>query len=173
MFQNNPHNVENKWKTLFDILPVGVSILSPERKVVEFNDRLGEILGITKEGLEQGQYVNRKYIHADGSVMKPEEFPSSIAIKEQRIVKPVEIGVVKEDGSIVWTRVSAAPLPFPEAICVIATTDITEQKNIEDALRKSMHESDQLNKFTIDRELKMTELKKEIEELKAKLGAAN
>lgn len=65
MFQNNPHNVENKWKILFDILPVGVSILGPERKVVEFNDRLGEILGITKEGLEQGQYVNRKYIHAD------------------------------------------------------------------------------------------------------------
>lgn len=102
--------------------------------------------------------------------MKPEEFPSSIAIKEQRIVESVEIGVVKEDGSTVWTRVSAAPLPFPEAICVIATTDITEQKNIEDALRKSMRESEQFNKFSVDRELKMAELKKEIEELKKQLG---
>lgn len=128
MFENNHLSEENKWRRLFGILPVGVSILGPDRKLVEFNDRLGEILDITKEALEQGLYANRKYIHADGTPMKPEEFPSSIAINEQKTVKDVEIGVVKEDRNTVWIRVSAAPLPFPEAVCVLVTTDITEQK---------------------------------------------
>lgn len=170
MFENNHHNEENKWRRLFDILPVGVSILNPEHKLVEFNDRLGEILEITKDGLEHEQYAKRKYIRADGIPMNPGEFPSSIAIKEQKIVKDVEIGIVKEDGNTIWTRVSAAPLPFPEAACVLVTTDITEQKKIENSLRKSMREADQLNKFSVDRELRMVELKKEIEELKAKLA---
>lgn len=33
-----------------------------------------------------------------------------------------------------------------------------------------MREAEQLNKFSIDREVKMSELKKEIEELKKQLG---
>lgn len=169
MFENNNVNEENKWRKLFSILPVGVSILGPEKKIVEFNERLGEILGITKEGMEAGVYTQRKYIHADGTLFLPAEFPSFIAIEEQRTVKDVEIGVVKEDGSIVWTRVSATPLPFPEAVYVIVTDDITDQKKIEEELRRSKREADQLNKFTIDRELKMVELKKELEEVKAKL----
>lgn len=170
MFEHDHNAQDNKWKKLFDILPVGVSIVGPDHKLVEFNDRLSEILGITKEGMERGQYMHRKYFRADGTPMDLKEFPSSVAIAEQRIVKGVEVGVVKEDGNTVWTRVSAAPLPFPDAICVIVTTDITEQKHMEESLRRSINEAEQLNKFSVDRELRMVELKKEIEELKAKLG---
>ena len=169
MFENDHLNEDNKWRKLFEILPVGVSILGPDHKVLEFNERLGEILGITKEGMSQGQYVNRVYVHSDGKPMKPEEFPSTIAISEQKIVKNIEIGIIKEDGLTIWTRVDAAPLPFPDAVCVVVTTDITEQKHIEADLKKSKREAEQLNKFSVDRELKMVELKKEVEELKAKL----
>ncbi len=151
---------ENKWRTLFDILPVGVSIIDSDLNIIDFNRRLGDILGFTKEDLKDEKIKKRKYLRFDKTLMDPEEIPSSIAIKEQRVVRNVEIGVVKEDGDIVWTNVSAAPLSFPEAACVIVTTDITERKLVEEDLRESeerfrkIFEEDQLGIVILNKEFK-------------------
>jgi two-component system sensor histidine kinase/response regulator len=48
--------------------------------------------------------------------------------------------------------------------------DVTEQKKIEDELKVKSAEAMRLNELTIGRELKMIELKKEIEELKKRLA---
>lgn len=47
--------------------------------------------------------------------------------------------------------------------------DITDQKKTTDKLKSKYEELDKMNKFMIDRELKMIELKKEISELKIQL----
>jgi PAS domain S-box-containing protein len=47
--------------------------------------------------------------------------------------------------------------------------DITERKNIENKLKDEYEEISKINKFMIDRELRIIELKKEIEMLKLKL----
>ena len=73
--------------------------------------------------------------------MPPEEFPSAAAIREQKIVKAVEVGVIIEDGSLIWTEVSAAPLQLPDASCVIVTTDITERKRVEEKLKSAINEA--------------------------------
>ncbi len=48
--------------------------------------------------------------------------------------------------------------------------DITDRKKHEEELRKFVSESEKLNSFAINRELKMIELKKEINELNKKIG---
>jgi PAS domain S-box-containing protein len=128
---------ESKWKALYSTMPVGVSILDDQGNLVEFNPMLGQILGIDAEGLRQGRYRQCTYLHADGTPMSSEEFPSVLAVNEQRTVRNVEIGVRKEDGQVVWTRVSAAPLNLPGISCIISTTDITERKRAEQNLRTS------------------------------------
>jgi len=69
--------------------------------------------------------------------MPVEEFASARALKEQRAVHNVEIGVVKEDGNVIWTSVSAAPVAFPDWKVVIVTSDISERKRMENTLRES------------------------------------
>ena len=48
-------------------------------------------------------------------------------------------------------------------------TDITERRKAEDAIRETTNEAVKLNELTVGRELKMIELKEEIERLKAEL----
>ncbi|HNB53513.1 MAG TPA: PAS domain S-box protein, partial [Anaerolineales bacterium] len=120
---------EAKLRTLFELLPVGVSVLTPERQLIEMNETLERILGMDREGLLRGQTARRSYLRADGSPMPLHELASLRALTEHRPIYNVETGVVVEDSRIVWTNVNAAPLP-DEGV-VVVTADITERKQAE------------------------------------------
>jgi PAS domain S-box-containing protein len=129
---------EKKLKTLFEILPVGISILDAERKIVYGNPALATILDIPGEGLFRGDYARRTYLRPDGTPMPAEEFASSRAIKERRAVHDVETGVVKEDDTVIWTNVSAVPVTFPDWKVVIVTSDITERREAQQKLKEAL-----------------------------------
>ncbi|MBC7877081.1 MAG: diguanylate cyclase [Anaerolineales bacterium] len=126
---------EMKLSKLFEILPVGISILDAERNVTYTNPALKKILDISEEGLLKGIYRNRKYLRADETLMPVDELASMRAFKENREIDGVETGVVKENESIVWTEVSAVPVDFPDWKIVVVTSDITERKQAEEDLR--------------------------------------
>ena len=127
---------EMKLTTLFEILPVGISILDEERKVSYTNTALKKILDISEEGLLKGTYRNRKYLRRDGTLLPIDEMASARAFKEKREIDGVETGVVKEDNSIVWTNISAVPVDFPDWKVVMVTSDITDRKQAEMALSR-------------------------------------
>ncbi|MCL4297338.1 MAG: PAS domain S-box protein [Anaerolineae bacterium] len=122
---------EAKLRTLFEILPVGVTIMDKNRNIVDLNRAVEKILAISREGLLRGNYRNRQYLRSDGSPMPLDEFPSIRAFDEQSVVSHIEVGVVKEDGTTIWTDVSAAPLPAADLGVVVVTADITERKQME------------------------------------------
>jgi PAS domain S-box-containing protein len=128
---------EQQLRTLFNVLPVGVSYMRPDGQIIQSNAMLEKILGVTREKMSAGSLPVRRYVHANGSPMAPTEFASARALKEQRIIQNVETGIVMEDGHVVWTSVSAAPVSTPEVGAVVITADITERKHIDDELRKS------------------------------------
>lgn len=131
------HENEAKLRSLFDLLPVGISFLSPEGKVVQTNSALLDILKVSKEQLERGEYRSRNYIRADGTPMPASEFASARAIAQNRTVYNVETGIVLENGEVVWTSVSAAPVNVADVGIIVVTVDITENKRAERALQES------------------------------------
>ncbi|MEP7136153.1 MAG: PAS domain S-box protein [Chloroflexota bacterium] len=128
---------ERKLNTLFEILPVGVSILDAEHKVVFGNPALQRILQMTQTGIANGAYKHRKYLTADGRPMPSAGFASAQAEKSGQAVQDVETGIVKEDGEIIWTNVSAVPVDFPDWKLVIVTAAFTAHKQAEEQLRAS------------------------------------
>ncbi|HSL44819.1 MAG TPA: PAS domain S-box protein [Anaerolineales bacterium] len=131
------HENETKLRTLFELLPVGISFLNNEGQILQMNSALLDILKISKgESLNQA-YQKRKYIRVDGTPMPPSEFASARAIAENRTVYNVETGIVLEDGGVVWTSVSAAPVNVADVSVVVVTVDITDNKRAEQALQES------------------------------------
>jgi diguanylate cyclase (GGDEF)-like protein/PAS domain S-box-containing protein len=131
---------EEKLQALLRVLPVGVSILGEDRRPIYTNSALGEILGLSKDALQNEEYRNRKYLRADGRLMPAEEFPSARAFREGRAIQDVEIGVVKEDGHVVWISVSAVPFTRKDWRVILTVTDITHQKQAENSLQKRTEE---------------------------------
>jgi len=126
---------EEKWRTLFEILPVGVSIRDKDNNILESNPELNRILDLTKSDLENRKYQQRKYLNSDNQQIQADEFPSNRAINEQKIIRNFEIGIVKENGTTIWTKVNTAPF-INHTKCVIVTTDITKSKQVEQALKE-------------------------------------
>jgi PAS domain S-box-containing protein len=129
---------EEKLSTLFELLPVGISFLDLQGRIIQMNPALTNILKLSKEELSnEAVYHSRKYVRANGTVLPPAEFASRRAITEGKTVYNVETGVILEDHQVIWTSVSAAPVDVADVGAVVVTADITESKRAEKALQES------------------------------------
>lgn len=124
---------EEEIRALFTILPVGVSIVDNQRRIIDMNPALEKIFRISKKEFLAGKHFKRTYIDAHGSPFLPENLPSARAIREQKEILNVEIGAILEDGVTVWSSVSASPLPGGGA--VVVTQDITERRGAAEVFR--------------------------------------
>jgi PAS domain S-box-containing protein len=125
---------EEKFKALFDLAPVGISVLDRQRNVVEANPSLEQMTRLSRQELLSGGHLRRTILGADGTPQLPDEFPSARAIRENRPITNVETGIVMENGETVWLEVSAAPLALPDASAVVVMQDVTERKRAAEAL---------------------------------------
>lgn len=120
---------EARLRTVFDLLPVGITLLNANQEVFDINVALERILGLDRSGLFTEHYANRQYFRTDGTSMPIDEYASARAFSEARPVYDVETGISKEDGSKIWINESAAPLP--DGGVVVVTSDITARKKSE------------------------------------------
>jgi PAS domain S-box-containing protein len=127
---------ENKYKTLFNLAPAGLAIIDSDGKITESNRSFKEISRIVADS-PVNEFFNRVLIHADGSKMKPDESPWSIAIREKRIVNGTEIGITLNDGSVIWTEVNVTPLEVETGFAIITIRDCTQSKKLLTSLTEN------------------------------------
>lgn len=128
-----------KYAALFDTAPVGISITNTEGHIVESNREAEHILGITSEEQLERTYDGPEWqvVRPDGTPMPANEYASVRAALEQRRIDGVEMGIVRDDGSVRWISVNAVPIPLDGYGVAVAYTDITERRRAEDAVRQS------------------------------------
>ncbi len=130
---------EEKYRTLFETFPFGLTISDQNGQILESNGEAEQLLS-----LPVSEHVRRtidapewQIIRPDGTPLPVEEYASTRALKEQRMVRNMEMGIVKGSEQVTWLRVTAAPIPLKSYGVAIAYVDITERKQAEEELRES------------------------------------
>ncbi len=151
---------EEKYRTLFNLVPIAITLTNKSGQIVESNEMAEKILGITKNA-QQGLFVhgsNWKIVRPDGSSMPAEEYASVRALNEGRLVKDVEMGLVKDSDDITWISVTAAPLLASGYGVAIAYNDITEQKKAQKQFELNYRRTEALLGLALLKEKSIEEL---------------
>jgi len=158
---------EERFRMLFDKAPIGYQSLDLDGNFIEVNETWLEMLGYSREevlGKWFGSFLAPDYIESFR-----ERFP---LFKEWGKVH-AEFGMIKKDGSPITVafdgRIGHTTAgEFKQTHCVLE--DVTELRLAEAELKKKVEELEQFNDLSVGRELKMIELKKEINALLKRLG---
>ena len=129
---------EEKYRLLFDLLPVGITVTDKNGKIIEANRESERLLGISIEHQLDRNYTGPEWniIRPDGSRMPPEEYASVKALRKNRRVEDVEMGIVKEEDQVTWINVTAQPTAIKELGVVITYNDITDRVRAEEEKRQ-------------------------------------
>jgi two-component system cell cycle sensor histidine kinase/response regulator CckA len=140
---------EIKYRTLFEGLPLGVTISDINGNIIETNIAAENLLGLSREGflgrkIDSGEW---RIVRKDGSPMPAEEYASTRALKEHCLVENVGMGIVKEDDAVTWLNVTATPLPLEGYGVVIAYNDVTASRLAEAESEKLNRQINQMQKL--------------------------
>lgn len=161
---------EIRFRTFFENAAVGAAQISLEGRFIHVNDRYCRITGYSRNELLEK--------------MGPRDLdhPDDINANRTRIAElfnrdtpclDFEKRYIHKDGHIVWVSVTVAPIRDhqgrPESTATIIQ-DVTARKQAETAFQEHAEQLARFNRAAVDREVRMIELKKRINELCAEQG---
>ena len=128
---------QEKYRTLFELFPMGVTVGDRDGRILESNLEAERLLELPNYEQRQRKVDGPEWrlLRPDGTAMLPEEFASVRALKENRLVGPVVMGIVKDPQPTTWIEVTAAPLA--DGGVMIAYQDIAGRERAAEALRQS------------------------------------
>jgi len=124
--------------------PIGIVTLDADGQFTFANERAEEILGRSKERINELSYDSEEsdFVDADGEPLPPEETTFRRVLESGESVFNVEFGIRQPDGERVWVSASGSPLtddagePDEEITgAVLSIEDITDRKVLEADLR--------------------------------------
>jgi two-component system sensor histidine kinase EvgS len=167
---------EAEFRSTLADLQVGVVVHNADSSIVLSNLQAQHILGLTADQISGKTIVDPdwSFAHEDLSVMEVSEYPVSRAIATKERVSNITLGVNRPElHKIIWILVNATPV-FTEqhklSRVIVNFIDITDQKMASENLRSRNEELARFNKAAVGRELRMMELKEEVNALCHQLG---
>ncbi len=135
---------EKQYRLLFDTMTQGVVFQNKDGRIIFANLAAEKILGVSKKIMYQrtSHSPHWKTIHEDGTEFLPENHPVKVAIRTEEPVYNTIMGVYHpKKKEYRWININSIPLFRPEEATPYQVyaifEDITEKKNITDALRAS------------------------------------
>jgi PAS domain S-box-containing protein len=173
---------ERRFREMIDALPAPIYTTDAEGRLTHFNPAAVEFSGHAPELGTDRWCISWKLYYPDDSVMPHDECPMALALKEGRAVRGEEAIAERPNGERVWFQPYPTPLRDDEGRVVGGINmlmDITERKKNEEALLNNhaelsarAEELARFNRAAVGRELRMIDLKKEVNDLCLRLGEA-
>jgi len=181
--QKQMEEAQQTLKTLMEHVPDGITIADAPDLNIRMVSRYGqELLGVNHHGLTAEKVVNRwKVFHEDGETpMSVEDLPLTQAVRRGEIIRNMELVQVSDTGKNLTLLCNAAPVRDSSGTIlggIVAWRDITERKQDELRIQKYVEELKDtneeltcLNSAMTGREIRMIELKEEVNELCSRSG---
>lgn len=169
IFEEKLIKSEEKFKTLAENALVAISIIDPKdvTKYLYVNKYWEEVTGYSKADIDTISPLD--VVHPDMKDIVIEQ--AGKRIKNEISETRYELKIFTKDKKVKWLDFSSALIEYENKKALLtAGVDITDKRDTEKQLIEKVKELEKLNSFLVGRELKMVELKKEINELFSKLG---
>ncbi|MEI6807695.1 MAG: PAS domain-containing protein [bacterium] len=183
----------SRYYDLYDLAPVGYLTLSDKGIVLEANLTISSLLGV-KKAMLAGQYLTKFILSEDQNIYylhwrqlirpapaKSPAIPNSSAYDSGGGASPAnqpdechvcDVRMYRVGTNPFWARIEASMSTDANGATVNRTiiSDITKLKHAENALLENNTELTRFNRAAVDRELRMIELKQEVNGLCVRLG---
>ena len=175
-------NSEQRLGQIIDFLPDSTWVVDSEGKVVTWNQAMENLTGIAAADMVgKGNYEYALPFYGERRPIlidlvrewKPEYEKKYLSIKKEgnKLVSESYHPNMGDGGlhlsgnaSLIYDTAGQV------AGAIESLRDITERKHMEDEMRRNVEELERFNKLAIGREIKMIQLKEEINELMIQLG---
>ena len=133
---------EKRYRTLFEADPNYNMLLDANGLIIDVNDAIIKVLGLSKEKLV-GKHFTELKIFEDKINFFEARFNK---ISREKIIKPFESALLDKYGNIRHIYIQISPIRNNKNISffLIIAIDITEQKEFENALKNSVKEKEVL-----------------------------
>lgn len=140
--------------TIIRVTSEGIVLQDNYGMIIQCNEAAEQILGLSYDQMIGKTSVDKTWraIHEDGSDFPGETHPAMMVIKTGRPMFNQIMGVYKLSGNLTWILINSVPILDTDNVTVLSTvtsfTDITELKNKENRLQKTLETVlDQKNKL--------------------------
>jgi PAS domain S-box-containing protein len=153
--------------TILKTTAQGFWLIDAEENILDVNKATCETLDLPREKI-LGRNLWDFLDEENRNIVREQE-----QIRKKGRQSLYEVSLLRSDGTLVPCLMNAAPLFDKDGNVTGSfgmTTNITEGKQMEEELRRNVAELEQFSKLAIGREIKMIQLKEEINELLGQLG---
>ena len=157
---------EEKYHAIFEATGTATMIVCEDTKIVQVNKECEIITGFAESELVGESWT--KFVHVEDLEMMLRRQKARQKDADS-VPNKYEVRLIDAKGDIRNTILSIGMIPNTKRITV-SMLDITKRKKAEEELKKKINELEIFNDATVDRELIINKLRKEINELLKKDG---
>jgi ribose transport system substrate-binding protein len=139
-------NKESLYKEVLTTMSECVLIYEKSGNIIALNDNVETVLGIKPESLTEQSAKQLDYIKEDGTRLAYSELPSFITLEQGVSFQNYILGIIDSNRTIKWISLNSIPLKMAgEQAALITISDITERKNMEDAIIQAKEAAEKAN----------------------------
>ncbi len=164
--QKNLEDSEEKYRILSENANEMI-LVAQDGMLKYFNPKAIRVVGYPSEEVAKKQFID--FVHPDDRKMVASNYIKRL--KGEKVPENYSFRIITKKGDTIWVVLNSVKIEWEGKPATLNfLTDITELHKSSEELKKRLADFEIYSKMTTERELKMIELKKEIDELLKRTG---